>query len=37
MALYSGHLAAWAVDRSLRKPDYAETSGRLFERQMRGR
>src|SRR4029077_12800984 len=37
MALYSGQLAAWAVDRSLQKPDYAKTSCRLFEQQMRGR
>jgi flavin-dependent dehydrogenase len=37
MALYSGHLAAWAVDRSLRKPDHAASSRHLFEQQMRGR
>lgn len=37
MALYSGHLAAWAIDRSLRKPEHAESSRRLFAQQMRGR
>jgi flavin-dependent dehydrogenase len=37
MALYSGYLAAWAIDRSLRSAAHAETSRRLFAREMRGR
>jgi flavin-dependent dehydrogenase len=37
MALYSGHLAAWAIDRSLQKRDDAARSRALFEQQMRGR
>jgi len=37
MALYSGHLAAWATDRSLRAPAQADNNRRLFQRQMRGR
>jgi flavin-dependent dehydrogenase len=37
MALYSGHLAAWAIDRSLRRPNQAEMTRRIFARQMRGR
>jgi flavin-dependent dehydrogenase len=37
MALYSGHLAAWAIDRSLRDTKLAQSSRHLFERQMRGR
>ena len=37
IALYSGELAAWAIDRSLRQPAATETSRRLFEHQMRGR
>jgi flavin-dependent dehydrogenase len=37
MALYSGHLAAWAIERSLQKRSHAETSRRLFEQQIRGR
>ena len=37
MALYSGHLAAWVIDRSLRKPETAEINRRVFERQMLGR
>jgi flavin-dependent dehydrogenase len=37
MGLYSGHLAAWAIDRSLRRVDQAEISRDLFAQQMRGR
>ncbi|MBV9863479.1 MAG: tryptophan 7-halogenase [Alphaproteobacteria bacterium] len=37
MALYSGHLAAWTIDRSLRRTAMAETSRKLFAHQMRGR
>ena len=37
MALYSGYLAAWAIDRSLRLPSEAEANRKLFEAQMRGR
>jgi flavin-dependent dehydrogenase len=37
MGLYSGHLAAWAIDRSLRRADQAEISRHLFAQQMRGR
>jgi flavin-dependent dehydrogenase len=37
MGLYSGHLAAWAIDRSLRRADQAEISRGLFAQQMRGR
>src|SRR5207302_9525555 len=33
----SGHLAAWAIDRSLRRADQAEISSHLFSQQMRGR
>jgi flavin-dependent dehydrogenase len=37
MALYSGHLAAWAVQRCLRHPAQAESTRKLFETQMSGR
>ena len=37
MALYSGQLAAWTIDRSLRHGATAESSRRLFAHQMRGR
>ena len=37
IALYSGHLAAWAVDRVLRRPALEASSRSLFESQMRGR
>jgi flavin-dependent dehydrogenase len=37
IALYSGELAAWAIDRSLKQPAATETSRKLFEHQMRGR
>jgi flavin-dependent dehydrogenase len=37
MGLYSGHLAAWAIDRSLRRADQTEISRQLFSQQMRGR
>jgi len=37
MGLYSGHLAAWAIDRSLRRADQTESSRQLFAQQMRGR
>jgi len=37
MALYSGQLAAWAIDSSLRRPAQTPTYRTLFETQMRGR
>ncbi len=37
MALYSGQLAAWAIDRSLQRPVHAPAYRKLFENQMRGR
>jgi len=37
MGLYSGHLAAWAIDRSLRRLNQAKISSDLFAQQMRGR
>ncbi len=37
LALYSGSAAAWAVDRSLTKPEAAEGTRAIFERQLRGR
>ena len=37
IALYSGYLAAWAIDRSLRLPAQAEANRKMFETQMRGR
>jgi flavin-dependent dehydrogenase len=37
MALYSGQLAAWAVDSALRRPAQAAAYRTLFETQMRGR
>jgi flavin-dependent dehydrogenase len=37
MALYSGQLAAWAIDCSLRRPAQAPSYRTLFETQMRGR
>ncbi len=37
LALYSGSAAAWAVDRCLTKPDAAEGTRAIFERQLRGR
>jgi flavin-dependent dehydrogenase len=37
MALYSGYVAAWAIDRSLRNPARANLNRELFEIQMRGR
>lgn len=37
MALYSGQLAAWTVDRILRRPSTGEAARRLFAHQMRGR
>jgi flavin-dependent dehydrogenase len=37
MGLYSGHLAGWAIDRSLRRADQVEISRGLFAQQMRGR
>ena len=36
-AAYSGRLAAWAADRTLRRLDTAEHNRRLYARQMRGR
>jgi flavin-dependent dehydrogenase len=37
MALYSGQLAAWTIDRTMRRPAQAEVNQGLFEKQMRGR
>jgi len=37
MALYSGQLAAWAIDSTLRRPAQAAAYRTLFETQMRGR
>src|SRR5262249_30853073 len=37
IALYSGELAVWAIDRSLKQSDRAEGSRTMFEHQMRGR
>jgi len=37
MALYSGQLASWAIDSSLRRPVQAPSYRTLFETQMRGR
>jgi len=37
MALYSGHLAAWTIDRALRDTNRAEAHRQLFAHQMRGR
>jgi flavin-dependent dehydrogenase len=37
MALYSGHLSAWAAERVLRAPAQAALTRRLFDAQMRGR
>jgi flavin-dependent dehydrogenase len=37
ISLYSGHLAAWAIDRCLRHPMQAEGTRKLFETQMGGR
>jgi flavin-dependent dehydrogenase len=37
LALYSGHMAAWAIDRSLRNPASAENSRGIFAHQFRGR
>ena len=37
MALYSGELAAWAIDSTLRRPAQAAAYRTLFETQMRGR
>jgi flavin-dependent dehydrogenase len=37
MALYSGQLASWAIDSSLRRPAQAPSYRTLFETQMRGR
>jgi flavin-dependent dehydrogenase len=37
MALYSGQLAAWAIDRSLQRPAHQTVYRKLFENQMRGR
>ncbi|HTZ36843.1 MAG TPA: NAD(P)/FAD-dependent oxidoreductase [Stellaceae bacterium] len=37
MALYSGQLAAWTIERALRNPAAAEAARRLFAHQMRGR
>jgi flavin-dependent dehydrogenase len=37
MALYSGQLASWAIDRAMRTPAHAESARRIFAHQMRGR
>jgi flavin-dependent dehydrogenase len=37
MALYSGELAAWAIDRSLKRKGQTENSRALFDLQMRSR
>lgn len=37
MALYSGQLAAWSIDRSLQRPEHATAYRKLFESQIRGR
>ena len=37
IALYSGELACWAIDRSLKRADRTEASRMMFEHQMRGR
>ncbi len=37
LAAYSGRLAAWAIDRTLRSPSQAERNRDLYARQMRGR
>jgi len=37
MALYSGQLAAWAIDRSIQRPAHGAVYRKLFENQMRGR
>jgi flavin-dependent dehydrogenase len=37
MALYSGHLAAWTIDRCMRRAAEAEAARRLFAHQLRGR
>jgi flavin-dependent dehydrogenase len=37
MALYSGQLASWAIDRAMRTPAHAESARRIFAHQIRGR
>ena len=37
MALYAGHLAAWSIDRIMRRPEQEADFRRLFDEQMRGR
>ena len=37
IALYSGKIAAWAIDRALRNAAHEASARRLFEHQMRGR
>jgi flavin-dependent dehydrogenase len=37
IAMYSGNLAAWTVDRSLRRPAQAATTRGVFAKQMQGR
>jgi len=37
LAMYSGWLAAWTVDRSLKDASAAESNRRLFEKQLTGR
>src|SRR5262249_33717956 len=37
MALYSGQLVAWAIDRSLRRPEHGTTYRQLFQPQRRAR
>jgi flavin-dependent dehydrogenase len=37
IAMYSGNIAAWTVDRSLRRPAQAVSTRAVFEKQMQGR
>jgi len=37
LAMYSGHLATWAIDRSLRKPAQTAQNQAIFANQFRGR
>ena len=37
IAMYSGNIAAWTVDRSLRRPAQAAATRAVFEKQMMGR
>lgn len=37
LAMYSGQLAAWAIDRTLRRPERGENATAMFTRQFQGR